>query len=164
VVALAFAFASSDRLGSFASTYALWNDAVKKLPDVPVLGAARVHTNLGAQHMERGDLAAAIADFTQALRADPDYKGALKGRAYAYLKQGKFEAAFAEVATLIRLYPDDRGSYIARGHIYKARGDLGHANADFQYGCQKMRFPGVCVAFQSRDSAQRSLVPRTVGD
>lgn len=145
-VALAFAVASSDRLRSFSSAYALWDDAVEKLPDARALGAARVYTNRGALLMKRGDLAGAVADFSRALQADPRYKDALKGRAFAFMKQGKHEAALTEASALIRLYPDDRGNYIARGHIYKHRGDWVRAKADFAYGCQEDRRPDVCLA------------------
>jgi hypothetical protein len=150
VAALAFAFASSDRLQSFSSAYALWDDAVKKLPDERALGAARTYTNRGSFLMERDNPRGAIADFTRALRADPEYKDAFKGRAFAYMKQGKYQAALAEASALFRLYPADAGNYIVRGHIYKSRGDLALAASDFQVGCSQNRFPDVCVALLTR--------------
>ena len=154
IVAFAFAVASSDRLRSFSSEYALWDDAAKKLPDERALGAARVYTNRGGLLMRRGDLAGAVADFSRALRADPMYKDALKGCAFAYMKQGRDSAAFSEAATLIRLYPDDRDPYIVRGQIYKHLGDWRRAKADFEYGCQGDRFPDTCVAIRMGASAQ----------
>lgn len=159
-IALVFAFASSDRLRSFSSTYALWDDAVKKLPNEQALGAARVYANRGVQLMKRGELAGAIDDFTRALGEDPGYRIALTGRAFAYMKQGKYEAAIAEAGVLIRLYPDEGGGYIVRGKIQRSRGDWSRAKADFEYGCQKMEKPDVCVALFTVDSTTRDPVPR----
>lgn len=156
VVALAFAYASSDRLQSFSSAYALWDDAVRKLPDSPVLGTARVYTNRGALAMKRGDLKLAIADFTHALQADPGYKRALSGRAFAYMKLGDYPTALADANAVIRLDPEDRGSYIVRGHVYKNRGDRDLALADFEHGCQKEQWAETCVALLSRPAPAQS--------
>lgn len=150
-IALAFAFASSDRLRSFSSTYALWDDAVKKLPDEQALGATRVYANRGVQLMKRGELVAAIDDFTRALHVDPGYRIALKGRAFAYLKQGKYEAAIAEADGLIRFYPDEGDGYIVRGKIHRNWGDWNRAKTDFEFGCQKMKNPDVCVSLLTVD-------------
>lgn len=155
VVALAFAHASSDRLHSFSSADALWDDAVRKLPAGPVLGTARVHTNRGALAMKRGDLRLAIADFTHALEADPGYKRALSGRAFAYMKLGDYPPALADANAVIRLDPEDRGSYIVRGHVYKSRGDRDLALADFEYGCQKEQWAETCVVLLSRPTPKQ---------
>lgn len=156
VVALAFAYAASDRLQSFSSADALWDDAVRKLPASPVLGTARVYTNRGARAMKRDDLDLAIADFTHALQADPRYKSALSGRAFAYMKLGDYPNALADANAVIRLDPEDGGSYIVRGHVYKNRGDRDLALADFKYGCQKKRSPELCVALLSRPPPAQS--------
>jgi len=74
VAAVAFSVASSDRLKSFSSSHALWDDAVLKLPSEQAPGSARAYNNRGLQNMQRGDIQAAIADFTSALRVDPEYK------------------------------------------------------------------------------------------
>lgn len=151
-VALAFAWVSSDRLQTFSSTYALWDDAAKKLPDERVLGSARVYANRGGLRMERGDFGGAVDDFTRALRADPGYREALKGRAFAHMKRGDHSRALADATALIRLDPSRRDSYIARGHVYKDQGDWRLAKADFEYGCAGMRFPAACMAVLTRDS------------
>ena len=144
-IASAFFMASSERLESFSSTYALWDDAANKLPNEQAMGAARIYASRGGLLMKQGDLTGAITDFTRALRADSGYKEALKGRAYAHLKKGEHAVALVDVTTLVRLYPEDRGSYIARGRVYKYRGDWNRARADFEYGCAEMQFPDLCI-------------------
>lgn len=163
-VALAFAVASSDRLASFSSAYLLWDDAVEKLPSEPVLGAARVYATRGIELAKRGDIAGAVADFSRALQADPAYKDALTGRAFAYLKQGKYEAALAEADALIRSHPDDGDGYIVRGKIHRNRGDWSRANADFECGCQKTKHPDICVSLLVLDLSKRDPVPRAAAD
>ena len=150
IVALAFAYSSSDRLRSFSSAYALWDDAVQKLPDGPALGAARVYTNRGGLAMKHGDLKMAMADFTHALQADSGYKSALSGRAFAHMKLGEYQAALTDANAVIRLDSGDRSSYIVRGHVYKSRGDFDLAKADFKHGCQQKRWVDACITLLSR--------------
>lgn len=155
-VAVAFGVASADRLGSFVSTYALWDDAAKKLTDPRALGAARIYTNRGSILLKRGNLDGAIADFTSALRADSSYKDARKGRAFAYMKQGQYDTALAEADALVTLDPADGEGYLARGKIHRARGDRERANVDFAYGCAKTRRPEICTALLIGDVSTRS--------
>lgn len=136
VVALAFAFASSDRLKSFSSEFALWDDAVRKLPDERALGSARAHYNRGYLHMKRGELQAAIGDFTRALRVDPGYKRAYQNRAFTYMKLGAYPDAIRDVNTVIRFYPDDVNNFALRGVIYRSEGRLDKALADFRVACE----------------------------
>lgn len=144
-VALALAYASSDRLKSFSSGYALWDDAVRKLPEEQVTGAARVYANRGNWNAKGGNLPAAIADFTSALRADSRFKGAYTGRAFAYAKLGDFDSALRDANALILLYPEDPSGYTLRGLIYRDKGDFALAIAELQHACD-MRSRGACVA------------------
>lgn len=145
VVALAFTYASSDRLKSFSSGYVLWDDAVRKLPHERELGAARAHSNRGNWNARRGDLHAAIADYTRALGADPGFKDAYRGRASAYMKLGDHYAALRDANAIVRLYPKDPGGFTLRGVIYRSKGDVSLAIADFEHACEQ-KSDGACVA------------------
>ncbi|MEQ1590945.1 MAG: tetratricopeptide repeat protein [Thiobacillaceae bacterium] len=147
IVALAFALAAGNRLKSFSDEYALWDDAVRKLPDERALGAARTFTNRGYANSKQGDLKAAIADFTLALRADATYKGAYQNRAFAYMKLGDFQAALRDANTFIRLHPDDPDGLASRGTIYRFKGDLGLAKKDYEQACQGKSAKG-CIALK----------------
>lgn len=155
-VGVALGAASQDRLRSFASPYALWDDAAQKLSDPGALGAARIYTNRGSLLLKQGHFDDAIADFTRALRADSGYKDARKGRAFAYMKQGRYDAALAEADALVLLDPADGEGYLARGKIHRSRGDRPRANSDFEYGCAKMRRPDVCTALLIRKAEDRT--------
>lgn len=144
-VAVALAYASSDRLQSFSSGYALWDDAVRKLPEEQIAGVARVYANRGNWNAKGGDLPAAVADFTSALRADARFKGAYSGRAFAYTKLGDFDSALRDANALVLLNPDDPYGYMLRGLIYRDKGEVALAIAELQRACD-MKSRGACVA------------------
>jgi hypothetical protein len=147
-IAVAFSFSSRDRLESFSSEFALWDDAVQKLPDEQALGSARTHANRGYLNMKRGDMQAAIVDLTHALRVDPEYKKAYQDRAVVYMKLGNFPAALQDADLAIRLQPEDPNGYALRGVIYRSKGDFDKAMADFEFAC-KQKSIGACTAIKS---------------
>lgn len=142
---LVFSVASSERLRTFSGGYALWDDAVEKLPDEPVSGKARVYANRASWNVKRGDFEAAVADYTSALGGDPKFKKALTGRAYAYAKLGKYNAALRDVNAFLMLYPEDAYGYTLRGLIYRDKGDMRLAISDLEYACS-MKAMGGCVS------------------
>ncbi len=157
-VALAFAYASNDRLKSFSDGYMLWDDAVRKLPDERVLGSARAHSNRGAWNVRRGALQEAVNDFTRALNVDPNYKDAYQNRAWAFMKLGDHEAALHDANTMIRLYPQDPRAYTLRGTIYRSRGDLELAIVDYAHACQQ-KWTGACLVLEMTRQQQAATRP-----
>lgn len=157
VAAAAFSVASSDRLKSFSSSHALWDDAVLKLPNELAPGSARAYNNRGLQNMQRGDIRAAIADFTSSLRVDPEYKRAYRSRAFAYMEQGKHLAAMRDAETVVRLYPDDPGNLMLLGAIYRGGGQLEKAMANFETACRGGRLVA-CIELE--ETKDRYLAPR----
>lgn len=154
VAAVAFSVASSDRLKSFSSSHALWDDAVLKLPSELAPGSARAYNNRGLQNMQRGDIRAAIEDFTSSLRVDSEYKLAYRSRAFAYMKQGEHLAAIQDAETVVRLHPKDPGNLILLGAVYRGAGQLDKAMANFEIACKR----GLLVAcIELEETKNRSL-------
>ena len=147
VVAGIFAVASTDRLNSFSSSHALWDDAVKKLPDNLAPGSARAYTNRCQHNMRRGDLVTAIADCTHGLEANPKFKLAYQHRALAYMKQGNTQKALADAQTMKQLYPQDLEGIILTGVIYQSAGQIDAAMASFEIACKRNAFTA-CVAWK----------------
>jgi len=147
IVAIAYAFSSNNRLASFSSSYALWDDAVRKLPDEFAPGAARPFNNRGFQNMKRGDLAGAITDFGRAVQANPEQMPAYLNRALVYVKQGKFQDALNDVEQLIALDPTRPEFFNLRGAIYQSSGQVEKAMLDFEYAC-KHKSLSACVAIE----------------
>lgn len=157
IAAVAFSVASHDRLNSFSSEFAVWDDAVRKLPNELASGSARTFSNRGYLNMKRGDLDASILDFTRALRVDPAYKKAYQNRAFVYSKQGQFEAALQDANTVIRLYPDDANNFALRAVIYRSAGQPEKAMADYEVACKRKSI-SACVAIDTINGKYEKLL------
>jgi tetratricopeptide (TPR) repeat protein len=60
---------------------------------------------------DRKDYDTAIAEFTEAIRLDPQAEGAYHNRANAYADKGEYARAIADYNEAIRLAPDEPASY-----------------------------------------------------
>jgi tetratricopeptide (TPR) repeat protein len=61
---------------------------------------------VGRIHAQQKQIAAARANFNEALRREPDYPMALNGLALTYMDEGQPERAIALLKELIRKHPD----------------------------------------------------------
>lgn len=136
---------SSERLQTFSTGFALWDDAVKKLPEMTVGGVARVYGNRGTWNAKNGNHQAAILDFSSALKADPGYKGGYSGRAYAYAKLGNYAAALQDAEVMVGLYPEDPLGLTLKGLILRDQGKINAAIESLQRACD-MKSTRACVA------------------
>ena len=155
--ALAFGLAANDRLKTFSSGYALWDDAVRKLPSERAMGSARTYSNRCAWNLRREAWQEGINDCTQALGVNPSHKEAYRNRAWANRKLGNYAAALHDANTLVNLYPKDPTTYIVRGRVYSEMGNVDLAIKDFKYGCDQGS-AGACVALAT---TKKRLEPQT---
>jgi tetratricopeptide (TPR) repeat protein len=88
--------------------------------------------NRGAVQFEAGDTDAAIADFTEAIRLNPQYPAPYSHRAEAYQEKQQLDLALTDLTTVIRLLPDDADSYVDRGEVHALLGNHDSAVADFR--------------------------------
>jgi tetratricopeptide (TPR) repeat protein len=65
----------------------------------------------GNAALERKDYDTAIAEFTEAIRLDPQADDAYHNRAHAYAEKREYAKAIADYNEAIRLNPDDPASY-----------------------------------------------------
>jgi tetratricopeptide (TPR) repeat protein len=76
----------------------------------------------GVRATGRGDLENAIADYTEALRLNPDYALAYNNRGDAYYNQGRYDQAIEDYTAALRIDPNFT---LARNNLetaQKARG------------------------------------------
>jgi len=94
----------------------------------------------------KGDLDGALADFTEAIRLDPDDSLALSDRGVLWREKGDIDRAIADFTAAIGRDPLPRSEVGGRGHVnvyanrglaYWARGDLDHALADFDAALER---------------------------
>jgi tetratricopeptide (TPR) repeat protein len=93
----------------------------------------------------------AIADFTQAIRLDPDNAIAYEERGNAYASKGDYDRAIADFNQAIRINPDYVAAYNNRGNVYNDKGEYDRAIADYT---QAIRInPNDAFAYNGRGSA-----------
>jgi len=83
----------------------------------------------GDEYRRRGDNDRAIADYTQAIRLNPDNDLAYINRAEAYKSKGDWNRAIADYTEAVRIYPDEN-IYILRAEAYIVRSNFTQARAD----------------------------------
>jgi len=86
-------------------------------------------------HFAQGDYRHAVADFSEAIRINPELAAVnrcrlLRNRALAYRIYGEFDKALADYDQVVRLHPDFARAYYDRALTYRAKRDYDRAIAD----------------------------------
>jgi tetratricopeptide (TPR) repeat protein len=85
---------------------------------------------------KKGDLAAALADYSQAIKLDPQDQWASPAyyysRAGAFRAQAKHAEALTDCTAILALVPDDPRGFYCRGLSEAALGQMDQARADFK--------------------------------
>jgi tetratricopeptide (TPR) repeat protein len=119
----------------------------------PTEDAARAYKSRGGAYAEIGKQDEAIADFTAAIKLNPDYAIAYAGRGASELAKGDFGGAIADYAETIRLKPNYPAAFVSRGYAYLVKGDLDHAIADFSEALKLA--PHSVIALNNRGLAHK---------
>jgi hypothetical protein len=120
-----------DRLSRFASSLALWEDAVAKLPHKAVPGGSRTLYNLGREYLYRDRAADAVAVVERCLAEYPGTYDCHMARGSIHLHQEEPRAAIPHFIRAIELRAE---SGTARHHLGVALENLGcEAEARAQY-------------------------------
>ena len=132
----AFALASAalfyqahNRLESFSSPLALWQDAVAKFPEKPVPWGSRVLFNLARAYAldDRLDKSAEVAE--RCLAQYPDTYDCYFARGAIYLQAGEFDLARRYLARAIALKPDSGIAHHRLGIVLESLGRIDEAKA-----------------------------------
>jgi len=84
------------------------------------------------ESVAKGDMDAAIADYTKAIELNASDSKALKGRANSYFTKGLYSPALADLTKLIELDPKDAGSYARRAQLTEKQGNADLALEDYK--------------------------------
>lgn len=109
------------------SSLSLWNDAIIKYPDVPIL-----LNNRGSYFLSKNEYSAAIGDFKRALNKYPKNIKANFNLGYAFLKMKDYDAADVSLQNVLTHDPDNSAALNALGNVYLGRNDPEKAKEYFQ--------------------------------
>jgi len=151
-VVLLYGGAANRQTRVWHDSMSLWNHAI-----AVDAGNFVAWTNRGWTQQIAGDLPAAIADYTEALRLRPSYPLALNDRGFARQMQGDVAGAIADYTLAIVHDPRYAEAVYNRGTAHHGRGDLAAALADYTQA----------IALDPSDPRypnNRGLVRRALGD
>lgn len=108
VLATPLLFAQSqDRLESFSSRAALWEDAAAKLPKPEVAGASRIFFNRGNERFQAGDFEGALSDISKAIELSPRNSSFYLARATSLTRIGRPQDALSDLDTAEQIASND---------------------------------------------------------
>lgn len=94
---------------------------------------ATAYRNRGAMQLARGETERAIADYTQAIKADPFYAAAYNDRGVAYSLLHRSADATRDYTRALALRPDNSDQILFnRALAYEDQGDLKNAYQDYR--------------------------------
>lgn len=99
---------SQDRLESFSSRAALWEDAAAKLPKPEVAGASRIIFNRGNERFQKGNMEGALLDISKAIELSPENSSFYLARATTLTRIGRPQEALSDLETAERITPHDK--------------------------------------------------------
>lgn len=146
-------YQAHDRLVTFTSPLALWEDAVAKLPVQPAPGGSRTLYGLGREYLYSGQLDRAIAVTDRCMASYPDTFHCYFARGSIHLQLEEYERALPFLARARELKPGEAVVYHHLGLIeenigrievakalYRRASELGFKGADHQLS--RLQSPG----------------------
>lgn len=98
--------------------------------ELPKWGAAKIYQFRAHALGENGDCAAAIMDYSAAIKEMPDSPELHNGRGDIYRKMENYRQAIADYDEVIALRPNVGAGYTARARAHKLNGDAAAAESD----------------------------------
>ena len=141
-ICLALVPLSLNRLQSFSSPLALWDDAEKLVRDKPnVFGVERIYYRYGTELLRLQQYDKAISILNQAISANPGDDYVYINRAAAYYSLRRYQEALLDFNRAISLNPETARSYYGRALTYQALGNFAAAKDDFKKSCAQKLCP-----------------------
>jgi tetratricopeptide (TPR) repeat protein len=158
VAAPVLAVQAHDRLQTFSSGVALWEDAAAKLPQGPVPGGWRTLHILGREYLYGGMPEKAIATTERCMALYPDTYHCVIARAgvHAYMEQ--FDEAVPLIRRAIALRPGDGWPVAQLGYALERLGCREQAKAHYERAYEQ-GFLGAKFRLDSLESPGKGLVP-----
>ncbi len=127
---LVLALLARNRIATFESHFALWDDAVRHRSDRTAVGVDRAYVNRGTALAEMGRPSDALADYDKAITINPEIAGTYVNRGGMDSALGRHTEAIADFDAALRLDNNLPSAYVNRGVEYLRLGRLDEAAAD----------------------------------
>lgn len=121
-----------DRLESFSSGLALWEDAAAKLPDTPLPGGHRPLYEFGRELSAAGRADEAARVVERCIALYPKTGECQMARAALYIEAGENERALPHLRTAMTLQPDPSHAQLLLGIALENLGCFAEAKAQYQ--------------------------------
>ncbi|MFM7475566.1 MAG: tetratricopeptide repeat protein [Microcystis aeruginosa] len=112
----------------------------------------------GVKQLQQGDLEAAINNFNEAIRLNPNYAQAYGNRGIVYSRLQQYEKALADYNQYIRFNPNSAEAYYNRATLYDKLGDYQKAIADYDRAIRLN--PNFSQAISNREIAYNNQFPQ----
>jgi tetratricopeptide (TPR) repeat protein len=118
----------------------------------------------GIAYVKLKDYDRAIADYTAALRLEPNNPRPMNLRGIAYRLKGEYDAAIADYDAVLKREPNNAQTYNNRGQAYRWKGDYDRALADFNQAIKLN--PTYPLSYGGRAAVYRLKLdfPRAIAD
>jgi tetratricopeptide (TPR) repeat protein len=113
-IALIFVVAARERLGTFASELALWDDAVRKNTNLSLIFVYRGYANRASALLRDDRFEEAMRDIDMAMKLNPRDAHAYVNRAAVYLRKGETAKSLADLDHAINLDSGLAAAHVAR--------------------------------------------------
>jgi tetratricopeptide (TPR) repeat protein len=111
----------------FANEFALWSDTLQVSPQ-----SATAHNGMGLAFAEKGQLAAAIAEYQKALEITPTFARAHNNLGVAYLRQDRLDEAMKEFHNSIAFDPSFAEANNNLGNAFMKKGQAARAIVEYR--------------------------------
>lgn len=126
-----------NRISTFAHPFLLWNDAVRLTQKNQVVqGVGRTYYNRAIEFQRLKVFDSAIADFSEAIRIEPNFYMAYAGRASAYAELKEFDKAFKDFDLAIKYLSKYPLVYENKSRALKEVGSYEESERFHQAACE----------------------------
>ena len=149
-----------DRLESFSSGLAVWQDAVDKLPEEPIAGGSRTLYQLGREYFYGGEPGKALATVDRCIAQYPQTYDCHFARAAIHVELEQYEAALPYIRRASELRPESGSARHLLGFALESLGEVEEAKAHYRTAL-KLGFPGAVYRLQRLEEPGKGLLPPT---
>ncbi|HEX9395730.1 MAG TPA: tetratricopeptide repeat protein [Burkholderiales bacterium] len=147
-----------DRLTTFSSGIALWEDAAKKLPEAPVPGGARTLYLLGREYLLASEPRKAVAAVERCMERYPASSDCQFARAAIHMYFEEYERAVPYLLRAIALEPKGGGARHHLGWTLENLGCIREARVQYRIAAD-LGYVGGAWRLMQLDSPGKGLIP-----